>query len=78
MQPLSSDVDLPEDTGPGSVHPYRDAKQKFDADYYVRLMHIANGNVASAARLADKTRKEVYDALRRLGIDAGEYRADGD
>jgi transcriptional regulator with GAF, ATPase, and Fis domain len=74
----AGDIDLPEEAGPRSVNPYRDAKQKFESDYYVRLMHIANGNVASAARLADKTRKEVYDALRRLGIDAGEYRADGD
>jgi transcriptional regulator with GAF, ATPase, and Fis domain len=69
-------IDLPPASGPGSVDRYRDAKQRFEAEYYGRLMRVANGNVAFAARLADKTRKEVYDALKRLGIDAVEYRVD--
>jgi two-component system response regulator GlrR len=61
-------IDLPVAEGPGTVDRYRDAKQRFEVEYYVRLMRVANGNVALAARLADKTRKEVYDAF--------EYRPD--
>jgi two-component system, NtrC family, response regulator GlrR len=71
-------IDLPDGAGEGAVDRYRDAKQRFEVDYYGRLMRVANGNVASAARLADKTRKEVYDALKRLGIDAVEYRGGPD
>lgn len=64
-------IDLPSS---GSFSRYRDAKQEFDREYYSRLLRVANGNVAFAARLADKTRKEVYDALKRLGMDAAPYR----
>lgn len=54
---------------------YREAKARFDAAYYTRILRIANGNVSLAAKLADKTRKELYDAARRLGLDLGAYRA---
>jgi two-component system response regulator GlrR len=67
-------IDLPSAAGPGTVDRYREAKQRFETEYYGRLMRVANGNVALAARLADKTRKEVYDALKRLRIDAVEFR----
>ena len=42
-------------------------------------MRTAGGNVSLAAKLGQKTRKEIYDALKRLGLDAVDYRdADGD
>jgi DNA-binding NtrC family response regulator len=55
---------------------YREAKARFDADYYERLLRAAHGNVSLAAKLAQKTRKEVYEALRRAGVDADAYRDD--
>jgi DNA-binding NtrC family response regulator len=60
---------------PTSLVPYRDAKARFELDYYARLMQIAAGNVSLAAKLGHKTRKEVYDALKRLGLDATAYRS---
>jgi two-component system response regulator GlrR len=57
-----------------SVSSYRDAKAKFELDYYSQLMRIAGGNVTLAAKLGHKTRREVYDALKRLGLDATAYR----
>jgi DNA-binding NtrC family response regulator len=57
-----------------SLVPYKDAKQRFESDYYAQLMRTAGGNVTLAAKLGQKTRKEVYDALKRLGLDAVEYR----
>jgi transcriptional regulator with GAF, ATPase, and Fis domain len=57
------------------LQPYRNAKQKFERDYYSQLMRTANGNVSLAAKLGKKTRKEVYDALKRLGLDAMVYRS---
>ncbi|HUJ58318.1 MAG TPA: hypothetical protein VLX92_07495, partial [Kofleriaceae bacterium] len=52
-----------------SLLPYRDAKAKFERDYYAQLMHAASGNVTLAAKLGQKTRKEIYDALKRSGLD---------
>jgi two-component system, NtrC family, response regulator GlrR len=53
---------------------YRDAKAKFEVDYYTQLMRTAGGNISLAAKLGQKTRKEIYDALRRFELDATDYR----
>lgn len=59
--------------GPSLV-PYKDAKVKFELEYYTQLMRVCGGNVSLAAKLGQKTRKEIYDALKKLNLDAGEYR----
>ncbi|MEO8704711.1 MAG: sigma-54 dependent transcriptional regulator [Kofleriaceae bacterium] len=58
------------------VRPYRDAKAKFELDYYSQLLRVAGGNVSLAAKLGQKTRKEIYDALKRLDIAATDYRSE--
>jgi transcriptional regulator with GAF, ATPase, and Fis domain len=61
------------DTQPMATHrgivPYREAKAHFEREYYQQLMQAAGGNVTLAAKLGHKTRKEVYDALKRNGLD---------
>jgi DNA-binding NtrC family response regulator len=59
----------------GSLLPYREAKQRFETEYYSLLMRTADGNVSLAAKLGQKTRKEIYDALKRLGLDAMAFRS---
>ncbi len=59
---------------PRQLLPYREAKARFERDYYAQLMRTAGGNVTLAAKLGQKTRKEIYDALRRLGLDAMAFR----
>jgi transcriptional regulator with GAF, ATPase, and Fis domain len=59
----------------GSLAPYREAKARFELEYYTQLMRQAGGNVTLAAKLSHKTRKEIYDALKRLDLDATDYRA---
>ncbi|HEU4731588.1 MAG TPA: sigma-54 dependent transcriptional regulator [Kofleriaceae bacterium] len=59
-----------------ALPPYRDAKARFELEYYTQLMRTAGGNVSLAARLGKKTRKEIYGALRRCGLPA--RRPDGD
>jgi transcriptional regulator with GAF, ATPase, and Fis domain len=57
-----------------ALAPYRDAKASFDHAYYTQLLASAGGNISLAAKLAQKTRKEIYDALRRLGLDQTRHR----
>jgi two-component system response regulator GlrR len=57
---------VPRGTAP--LVPYREAKARFEIDYYAQLMRIAGGNVSRAAKLGHKTRKEIYEALRRCGL----------
>jgi two-component system response regulator GlrR len=65
---------LPQERSAPLIVPYREAKEQFEQNYYALLLRTAGGNVSLASKLAQKTRKEVYDALKRLGLDAGEYR----
>jgi transcriptional regulator with GAF, ATPase, and Fis domain len=49
--------------------PFRKAKQQFETQYYSQLLRAAAGNISLAAKLAQKTRKEIYDALKRLELE---------
>jgi transcriptional regulator with GAF, ATPase, and Fis domain len=62
-------IDLPGSGEYAAIPAYRDAKQSFETEYFTRLMRLANGNIALAARLSDKTRKEIYEALKRVGLE---------
>jgi transcriptional regulator with GAF, ATPase, and Fis domain len=55
---------------------YREAKTKFELEYFSQLLRMANGNISLAAKLGQKTRKEIYDALKRLELDPDTYRSD--
>ncbi|HUS28526.1 MAG TPA: sigma-54 dependent transcriptional regulator [Kofleriaceae bacterium] len=59
-----------------SILPYKDAKQAFEKEYYSRLMRVAEGNVSLASKIGQKTRKEIYDALKRLGLETVEFRTE--
>jgi DNA-binding NtrC family response regulator len=61
-----SHIELPEALT--TLPPYREAKRDFERDYYTRLLQAAGGNVSLAGRMAEKTRKEIYDAVRRLEL----------
>jgi DNA-binding NtrC family response regulator len=67
-------IALPRDSAPPLIVPYRDAKEQFEHEYYSRLLRTCAGNISLVAKLAQKTRKEVYDALKKLGLEVGEYR----
>ena len=55
---------------PPSLTPYKQAKQRFEHAYYAHLMRTAGSNISLAAKLSQKTRKEIYDALKRLGLES--------
>ncbi len=60
---------------PPTMTSYREARAEFEEDYFKQLMRVSNGNVSFAAKLSRKTRKEIYDALKRIGLDAASYRS---
>ncbi len=53
---------------------FRQAKADFEKSYVVQALQIANGNVAAAARLAGKDRKDFYDLMRRHRVDPDNFR----
>ncbi|APW39700.1 two-component system response regulator GlrR [Rhodoferax koreense] len=56
---------------------YADAKQRFEREYLVGLLKLTDGNVADAARLADRNRTEFYRLLQKHELTPGHFKADG-
>ncbi len=59
------------------ILPFGEAKRRFERDYVARLLLVTRGNVARAARLAGKARKDFYILMGRTGIRPHAFRAGG-
>jgi len=55
---------------------FAQARERFERDYLVGLLKLTDGNVADAARLAERNRTEFYRLLQKHGLTAGQFRAD--
>lgn len=53
---------------------FKDAKNSFERGYLRRVLSSARGNIALAARLAEKSRTEVYALLRKHGLNPGDFK----
>ena len=47
---------------------YAEAKQRFERNYLILLLKLTDGNVADAARLAERNRTEFYRLFRNTGL----------
>ncbi|HIV70745.1 MAG TPA: sigma 54-interacting transcriptional regulator [Candidatus Aquabacterium excrementipullorum] len=61
---------------PSQVLNYANAKQRFERGYLSQLLKLTAGNVADAARLADRNRTEFYRLLQRHGLVPQRFRDD--
>ncbi|HSV81273.1 MAG TPA: sigma 54-interacting transcriptional regulator [Ramlibacter sp.] len=52
---------------------YAEAKQRFEREYLVGLLKLTDGNVADAARLADRNRTEFYRLLQKNALTPGQF-----
>jgi two-component system, NtrC family, response regulator GlrR len=57
-----------------AIPSFKKAKEEFVRAYLVRCLQLVKGNVAAAARLADKDRKDFYDLMKRHHVDPAAYR----
>jgi len=58
----------------GRIQTLKDAREEFEKRYLINVMHVAHGNVATAARIAGRNRTEFYKLLEFHGIAAAEFR----
>lgn len=56
---------------------YADAKQRFERSYLVQLLKLTEGNVADAARIAERNRTEFYRLLQKYDLTPAMFRPDG-
>jgi two-component system response regulator GlrR len=54
--------------------PFAVAREQFEFEYLSRLLQTTGGNVAQAARLAERNRSEFYKLLKKHGLDPADYR----
>ncbi len=55
---------------------FADARHRFEHDYLVGLLKLTDGNVADAARLAERNRTEFYRLLQKHGLTPGLFRGE--
>jgi len=56
---------------------YTEAKQRFERNYLIQLLKLTDGNVADAARLAERNRTEFYRLLQKNDLNPAQFRTDG-
>jgi DNA-binding NtrC family response regulator len=69
------DLDLKPESRVKPLSPFGEAKRDFEKQYIQQVLELARGNVAEAARLAKKDRKDFYEVMKKYGIKAKEFRA---
>ncbi len=54
---------------------YADAKQRFERNYLVQILKLTDGNVADAARIAERNRTEFYRLLQKYELTPSMFRS---
>jgi len=55
---------------------FAEARQRFEREYLVGLLKMTDGNVADAARLAQRNRTEFYRLLQKHALTPGQFKQD--
>ena len=55
---------------------FAEARQRFEREYLVGLLKMTDGNVADAARLAQRNRTEFYRLLQKHALTPGNFKSD--
>ncbi|WP_019702691.1 sigma 54-interacting transcriptional regulator [Paracidovorax oryzae] len=64
-------------TPTAQVLSFTEARQRFEREYLVDLLKMTDGNVADAARLAQRNRTEFYRLLQKHALTPGQFKSDG-
>jgi DNA-binding NtrC family response regulator len=70
----SGDLDFKPEPKTKALFSFSEAKRAFEKQYILEVLELANGNVAEAARVAKKDRKDFYEAMKKYGVRAKEFR----
>ncbi len=57
-----------------NVPTFFEAKISFEKSYLEKVLLVARGNISRAAKLASKSRTEVYTLIRKHGLAAGNFK----
>lgn len=69
---IADAVPLQEDSR--KLQPLKEAKQQFERDYLVRLLHSTGGNISEAARLSGRNRSDLHKIMKRHQLESEQFR----
>jgi two-component system response regulator GlrR len=52
----------------------KEARDAFEKNYLIYLLEVCKGNVSKAARLAGKHRPDLYDLLKKHGLNLSSFK----
>lgn len=58
----------------GEIPSFEDARRRFERDYLIQVLKIANGNVSHAAKIARRNRTDFYKLLERNQLDPSSFK----
>jgi two-component system response regulator GlrR len=58
----------------GALKPLKESKEIFERDYLASVLHVCEGNVSRAAKMAGKYRADFYDLLKKHSIKPQDYK----
>ena len=56
------------------LKPFDDAKRQFEKQYVERALEKCHGNIAEAARLTSIPRQNIYDKIKKYGVNPNQFR----
>ena len=71
---LAGGIHGPEVAANEEPESFSHAREQFERDYFEKLLRLANGSVAEAARLSGIARQNLYGHIHRLGLDPAKIR----
>jgi DNA-binding NtrC family response regulator len=57
-----------------AIKPFDEAKRHFERQYVERALEKCHGNIAEAARLTSIPRQNIYEKIKKYGIDPNIFR----
>lgn len=61
-------VEHPRTSAGSEVVPFREARERFEREYFANLLRAANGNVSEAARLSGIARQNLHSRVAKLRL----------
>jgi two-component system, NtrC family, response regulator GlrR len=56
------------------IKPMKKAKNDFERNYICKLMSLTEGNVSTAAKLAERYRSDIYDLLKKHSLQPSDFK----
>jgi two-component system response regulator GlrR len=69
-----NDILLSQKDNTKNIRSFKKAKEDFEKEYLIKLLKINRGNITNTAKMAKKSRSDIYDLIKKYNINTDDYR----